>query len=64
MLGRADYRKRWKKAWYEKNGYAPDQDLFIADEEERGGLNSNTVRETAEDISRALGSKFNGHKIE
>ena len=31
MLGRADYREgwEWKKAWYEKNGYASDQDLSL-----------------------------------
>jgi hypothetical protein len=29
MLGRAAYRERWKKAWYEKNGNALDQSLSL-----------------------------------
>jgi hypothetical protein len=51
MLGRADYRERWKKAWYKKNGNSLDQNLFTTEDDERGGLDSTTIRETAEDIA-------------
>ena len=53
MLGRADYRERWKKAWYKKNGYSLHQNLLTT-EDECGGLDSTTIRETAEDIARKV----------
>jgi hypothetical protein len=53
MLGRADYRRgwEWKKGWYEKNGFVLGDNLFITEDDERGGLDSTAVRKTAEKIS-------------
>jgi hypothetical protein len=52
MLGRADYRERWMKAWYKKKRYSLDQNLFTSEDDEYGGLDSTIIRETAEDIAR------------
>jgi len=56
MLGRADYREgwKWKKAWYEKNGFALGQNLFTTEDDERGGLDSTAVRKTAENIAELV----------
>jgi hypothetical protein len=35
-----------------EEGYAPDQDLFTTEDDECGGLDSTTIRETAEDTAR------------
>lgn len=56
MLNREDYARgwEWKKAWYEKNGYAPGETLFTTQDDERGGLDSSTIRKTALEIERLL----------
>ena len=55
MLNRDDYRRgwEWKRAWYEANGFKLGENLFTTQEDERGGLDSNKIAETAERI-RAL----------
>jgi hypothetical protein len=56
MLGREDYRRgwQWKKDWYEQNGFVLDNNLFITQEDERGGLDSTMVRKVAEIIRGRL----------
>ena len=56
MLGKADYRQKWqrKRAWYESNGFVPEENLFTTEDDEKGGLDSAAVRETAEKIRKLL----------
>jgi hypothetical protein len=56
MLDRDDYRRgwEWKRAWYENNGFKIGEDLFTTQEDERGGLDSRPIQETAERIRRLL----------
>lgn len=56
MLSREDYRRSWERklAWYEKNGYALDQNLFTTQDDERGGLDSTEVRRVAERVREFL----------
>ena len=56
MLNRDDYRRgwEWKKAWYESNSYRLGENLFTTQDDERGGLDSNPIQETAERIRKLL----------
>jgi len=56
MLSRDDYRQgwEWKKAWYERNGFVIGQNLFVTEDDERGGLDSKKIREVAEIIQKKL----------
>lgn len=56
MLGRDEYRKgwEWKQAWYDANGFVLGQSLFTTEDDERGGLDSETVRKVAEQVGARL----------
>jgi hypothetical protein len=56
MLNRDDYRRGWdwKRAWYETNGYRLNENLFTTQDDERGGLDSGPIEETAERIRKLL----------
>jgi hypothetical protein len=56
MLGREDYRKgwEWKRAWYEANGFVLGKTLFTTEDDDRGGLDSSLVRETATAVRTLL----------
>jgi len=56
MLDRDDYRRgwEWKRAWYENNGFKIGENLFTTQEDERGGLDSRPIQETAERIRKLL----------
>jgi hypothetical protein len=56
ILGKADYRQKWqrKKAWYEKNGFVPEENLFTTEDDEKGGLDSASVKAAAEEIRELL----------
>jgi len=56
MLNREDYARgwEWKKAWYQKNGYVPGQTLFTTQDDEKGGLDSGQIRQTALAIKALL----------
>jgi hypothetical protein len=56
MLDRDDYRRgwEWKRAWYENNGFKLGGNLFTTQEDERGGLDSRPIEETAERIRKLL----------
>jgi hypothetical protein len=56
MLGRQDYREgwEWKRNWYEKNGFTPGKNLFTTQDDERGGLDSTTVKAVAERIRQLV----------
>ncbi len=56
LLVREDYRRawEWKREWYEQNGFHLGQNLFTTQDDERGGLDSAVVRETAERIKALL----------
>jgi ATP-dependent exoDNAse (exonuclease V) alpha subunit len=49
MLSRPDYKRgwEWKRAWYQKNGFAESKTLFTSVEEDGKGLDSTELRETA-----------------
>jgi ATP-dependent exoDNAse (exonuclease V) alpha subunit len=53
MLGREDYRRgwEWKLKWYRANGYELGANLFITEDDDRGGLDSSLVRRTAEQVT-------------
>ncbi|MFK0333838.1 AAA family ATPase [Rhizobium sp. NPDC090275] len=55
MMGREDYRKgwEWKKAWYEANGFVLGRSLFTSKDDERGGLDSSSLRSNV-DLIKAL----------
>ncbi|MCF8567818.1 AAA family ATPase [Alicyclobacillus tolerans] len=56
MLSREDYRQSWerKKAWYEQNGFIMGTNLFTTADDDRGGLNSDEVRDIAQQINSLL----------
>jgi len=56
MLGRSDYRRgwEWKKEWYRKNGYVLGENLFTTEDDERGGLDSEVVRRTANRVEELI----------
>jgi hypothetical protein len=56
MLQREDYRKGWdwKRKWYETNGFALAKTLFTSEDDERGGLDSETLRNTVSKIEALL----------
>lgn len=56
MLRDESYRRgwEWKRGWYERNGFVANQTLFTSEEDERGGLDSASLRKTAETIKGAL----------
>ena len=56
MLNRDDYRRgwQWKLAWYENNGYRVGENLFTTQDDERGGLDSGPIQETAARIRKLL----------
>lgn len=43
-----------KRAWYENNGFKIGENLFTTQEDERGGLDSGPIQETAERIRKLL----------
>jgi hypothetical protein len=49
MLDRDDYRRgwEWKRQWYGKNGFVEGKTLFTSQDDDRGGLDSVALRETA-----------------
>jgi len=55
-MSRDDYRRgwEWKKAWYETNGYTIGSNLFTTEDDERGGLDSLQIQQTAERIRTLL----------
>lgn len=55
MLSRKDYAEswKWKKDWYEKNGFTEGKNLFVTSDDERGGLDSSAIERVAEQV-RAL----------
>ncbi|QND52121.1 AAA family ATPase [Phyllobacterium sp. 628] len=56
MLHREDYRRgwEWKLRWYEANGFALGRNLFTSVDDERGGLDSSTLRATIALVQAAL----------
>jgi hypothetical protein len=56
MLNPEDYRRgwEWKKGWYQRNGYKLGENLFISEEDERGGLDSKLLENIALEIKKRL----------
>jgi len=56
MMSREDYRESWnrRKKDYEKAGFVLKQNLFISQDDDRGGLDSQEIRNTAEKIKELL----------
>ena len=56
MLTRDDYRQSWKRkrAWYLQNGFVEAASLFTTEDNEKGGLDSEEVRQVAEQIKALL----------
>ena len=56
MMNREDYRRGWdwKLKWYEKNGIFKGLTLFTSEDDERGGLDSEKLKETALAIKALL----------
>jgi hypothetical protein len=56
MLPREDYRRgwEWKLGWYQKNAYVLDKSLFTSRDDEKGGLDSQALRQTALTIQKLL----------
>ena len=56
LLWRDDYRRAWdwKKNWYSKNGYVEGKNLFTTADDEKGGLDSNIIKQTAEKIKELM----------
>lgn len=56
LLHLEDYRRgwEWKRQWYEQNGFELGKTLFISRDDERGGLDSGELRNTAEIIKKLL----------
>ena len=56
MLSRDDYRRgwEWKKAWYESNGFRLGENLFVTEDDDRGGLDSLQIERTASQIAAIL----------
>jgi hypothetical protein len=56
LMNREDYRRgwEWKKGWYQRNGYKLGENLFISEENERGGLDSKVLENVALEIRKRL----------
>jgi hypothetical protein len=56
MLSRPDYKRGWdwKRAWYQKNGFADGKTLFTSTEEDGKGLDSAELKKTALTIKALL----------
>lgn len=56
MLGDPSYHDSWeeKRHWYEQNGYILGTNMFITQDDERGGLDSVAVRKLAEEIKTII----------
>lgn len=56
MLSRPDYKRGWdwKRAWYQKNGFAEGKTLFTSAEEDGKGLDSAELKKTALTIKSLL----------
>jgi hypothetical protein len=56
MMNREDYRRgwEWKRQWYKTNGYVEGGTLFTSEDDDRGGLDSTTIKETALKIKALL----------
>jgi len=56
MLVRDDYRLSWerKRQWYLQNGLVEGESLFTTSDDENGALDSNVVRQVAEQIQQRL----------
>lgn len=56
MLSRPDYKRgwEWKHDWYKHNGFVEGRTLFTSTEDERNGLDSLQLRETAHAIKALL----------
>ena len=44
----------WKLNWYAENGYRLGENLFTTENDERGGLDSATVRQVAERVTELI----------
>jgi hypothetical protein len=57
MLSRPDYKRgwEWKRAWYQRNGFAEGKTLFTSTEEAGKGLDSAELKKTALAIKALLG---------
>lgn len=56
MLSRPDYKRgwEWKHEWYKRNGFAEGETLFTSTEDEEHGLDSSSLRSTANNIKNLL----------
>ena len=56
LMHREDYRNswEWKKEWYKQNGYGEGETLFTSQDDKKGGLNSEHIRNVAEKIRELL----------
>lgn len=56
MLSRPDYKRgwEWKRAWYQKNGFAEGKTLFASSEEDGKGLDSAELKKTALTIKKLI----------
>ena len=56
VMAREDYRKgwQWKKAWYEANGFSLGRTLFTSQDDDRGGLDSASIRSNVDAIKTFL----------
>ena len=56
LMNRDDYRRgwEWKKSWYEQNEYTEGRNLFTTSDDERGGLDSRPIEQTAEYVRSLL----------
>lgn len=56
LLHLPDYARGWdeKRRWYEKNGFIEGQNLFTTRDDERGGLDSQSVQEVAQRIQALI----------
>lgn len=56
MMSRPDYQASWteKAKWYGENGFVLGENLFTTEDDDRGGLDSTQVLETAKKIQAML----------
>ncbi|RAI71188.1 hypothetical protein DOZ80_04895 [Pseudomonas fluorescens] len=56
MLSRPDYERgwTWKRQWYERNGFVEGKTLFTSTEDDRNGLDSAVLKQTAITIKNLL----------
>jgi hypothetical protein len=56
MMDRPEYREgwKWKLAWYEKNGFVLDENLFKTEERSGQGLDSNEITKLAKRVKALL----------